>query len=226
MPKKKVKSKIGASPSGRERPYKRVLLIEDEKRCVDIVAEGLSGSQLFNFQVEKARGTPEYLNRKLNQHAFDVAIIDLALGSMTWGGLTGALVVANQARLNFGTTIIVYSCHARTETVVDVMRRGANYFISKDDVIAGDVTEEIEKIIQEEEKLVAQRQDLALFLRQHGRELNKKYGGKLVAVVKNKVVVAAASRLEVLLEYADKCESHPEWPKEPAIAEIGSENEE
>jgi DNA-binding NtrC family response regulator len=205
------------------RPRKSILLIEDEQPMALAIQRGMGESQKYDFRIDLVHNERDYIKRKLHKRRYDLYLVDLRLGMTLMNGMIGSLIISGETYRHVGSTIVVYSAYDSLDHIVAAMRRGATTFISKNQCRPDELRGRIEKLFEDEEERIQNRKELSVFLGKRGNMLAKKYTGKSVVIIERKVVASGMSRLETLLNYAEKRQTHQRWPEEPSVVEIGSE---
>lgn len=100
----------------------RVLLVDDEKEFVDVLAERLEAR---NFSVATALSGDEALGL-LNEQDFDVVLLDMVMPQK--GGIETLRAVKQLRPL---VEVIMLTGHATVESAVRAMKLGAFYYLMK-----------------------------------------------------------------------------------------------
>jgi two-component system response regulator AtoC len=108
--------------SGPQGVRSRVLFVDDDEAFRDALAEALRHS---GFDVREASSAEQAL-RKVDQGAYDVALVDLKLP-----GLSGEDLVQELQERAPSTEIIVLTGHATVESAVRTLKDGAYDFLTK-----------------------------------------------------------------------------------------------
>ncbi len=113
----------------------RVLLVDDEKDFVKILAERL---KLRDFQVATAF-TGEQALEKIKEYNYDVVILDVAMP-----GTDGVETLKKIKEIKPLTEVIMLTGHGTIETAIEGMKRGAFDFLLKP-VKTSEIVEKINK---------------------------------------------------------------------------------
>lgn len=100
----------------------RVMLVDDEKEFVDVLAERLEAR---DFELVRAYSGDEALT-KLADHEIDVAVVDVLMP-----GKNGVTTLREIKQMKPLTEVIMLTGHATVETAVEGMKQGAFDYLMK-----------------------------------------------------------------------------------------------
>ncbi len=108
----------------RLRTFMRILVVEDEKKLADVLADGLEKK---GFAVDTLSDGQEALSRlSLHRADYDLVILDLMIPT-----LSGAEVCRQARAKEITTPILILTARSEVETKVDLLLSGADDYLVK-----------------------------------------------------------------------------------------------
>jgi putative two-component system response regulator len=161
-------SALGAAQQGLARDERHVLIVDDEKRIIEVFSRHL---EELGYVVGTASNREDAL-MLIQGHKFDIAFLDYFLGAST-----GFDLMAAMAELDPELYFVIMTAGGNTDLAVEALKRGASDFISKPFFVA-DLVKSID-FIEKRRELDRQKKQmlmtLELRLTEKTEELQKVY---------------------------------------------------
>ena len=201
---------------------KSILVVEDDLDASAAIEASLLDSTRFDFAVAVAPGPSEYLKQGLHEKRFDLVVVDLELVKGRFP-VCGLRVILDRTIRFPGDPIIVFSEYDSDSNIIKSIQFGASDFICKRKCDPADLGARIEQIFLDQVEDLKRKEEVDELMARNYAKWEEKYPGEFIVLVGKRVVAHGANRLEALVRYNDKMDTHPDWPDFPDVIEIPGE---
>lgn len=141
----------------------RILVVDDEKAIRDFLYQALT--QLGSFYVELAESGEEAL-KKIEKENFDLVLTDMKMPKMD-----GLQLIAEIAKFNPETLMVLLTGHGTIDSALEAMKRGASDYLTKP-INLDELMIRLRKVLEERQRFISLK-DYAAELERANQELKK-----------------------------------------------------